>query len=302
MKWCITADWHIRGDRPRCRTDIDWIEFQRGCIHEIFVLCLERQADLYVVGDIFHKPRIATEALCMLVEEFVWFQRQGGRAFILAGNHCLPYHVYALVSQSSFGVLRGVVPEIEVDPQIDAAPFGLDDPQGREFAFTHQLVFPDKASIPPGCDSQVASEVLERFKSRFVFTGDYHHAFLAEAEDSWEGQRRFLLNPGCINRQTVDMVDYIPKVAFFDLEAPSENAVEWVSLLSDRSMDLVSREHIEIQEERDARIEAFVQKIASSKGITLSFMDNLEAKLKTCAPGVQAIAHEVTQRAKEPQK
>lgn len=299
MKWIITADWHVRGDRPRCRTDVDWIAFQRSCIREVFDLALSQGAEVRVVGDIFHTPRIATEALCVLVEEFTRFHRAGGTARILAGNHCLPYHSYDLVSQCSFGVLRGLVPELESSDRVDAAPFGRDNPTGAEFAFTHRLVFPDKGSIPPGCEAMVAREVLDQFPSRFVFTGDYHHAFLAEAQDDWKGHRRFLLNPGCLNRQTVDMADYHPRVAIFDTDAPSELAVQWVDLRTDLDPTFVTREHIEMAEERDARIEAFVQRIASSKGITLSFMDNLEARLLACAQGVQSITHEVIQRAKD---
>lgn len=299
MRWLITADWHIRGDRPRCRTDVDWIEHQRQCIREIFDIALLNKATVKLVGDIFNTPRIATEALCMAMEEFHRFQDQGGVVHILAGNHDLPYHNYDLVSQSSYGVLRSMVGEIGPDETQDAAPFGKDDPQGKEFAFTHQLVFPDKASVPPGCEGMLASDVLERFRSRFIFTGDYHHAFLAESDDNWQGQPRFLLNPGCINRQTVDMADYSPRVALFDPDAPGRKAVQWITLNSDLDDTLVSREHIELQEERDERIEAFVQQIASSKGITLSFMDNLEKRLLTCAPGVQAITHEVIQRSKD---
>ena len=95
------------------------------------------------------------------------------------------------------------------------------------------------------------------------------------------------------------MADYRPRVAIFDPDAPSELAVRWVDLQADIDPGLVTREHIELVEERDARIEAFVQRIASSKGITLSFMDNLEARLMSCAQGVQSITHEVIQRAKD---
>ena len=35
MKILITADWHVRGERPLCRTDEDWIESQRKTISEI---------------------------------------------------------------------------------------------------------------------------------------------------------------------------------------------------------------------------------------------------------------------------
>ena len=35
MKILITADWHIKGERPICRMEEDWLESQRQTIEEI---------------------------------------------------------------------------------------------------------------------------------------------------------------------------------------------------------------------------------------------------------------------------
>lgn len=302
--WLISADWHLRGDRPRCRTDEDWIGTQRACIREIFDLALEMGAPLFLVGDIFNTSRIATEALCMAVEEFARFKVAGGEVYILAGNHDLPYHDYNLVQQSSFGVLRGLVPEIHMHPFADAghmtaSPFGKDDPKACEFAFTHRLVFPDKASIPPGCEAATAQEVLKEFESRLVFTGDYHHSFSANARTKWCGQSRLLINPGCINRQSADMVDYKPVVACVDIQAPTESCLSWIPLKADSIGANVSVEHILMSKERDARIEAFVEKIRTNRELSLSFMDNLNARLPSTPAGVQSVTQEIIQRSME---
>lgn len=304
-KWLVSADWHVRGDRPRCRTDEDWIGTQRACIREVLQLALDLEAVLLLVGDIFNTARISTEALCMVVEEFARFKSAGGEAFILAGNHDLPYHDHNLVSQSSFGVLRGLIPEIQdfhlvVDKCMDAAPFGKDNPTGAEYAMTHRLVFPDKASIPPGCEAATAREILKEFPSRMVFTGDYHHAFTSFPSDKWNGYSRVLVNPGCLNRQTVDMKGYLPLVALVDPdEMDVEKAVTWISLKADLAVGSISDEHIISAKERDARIEAFVEKVRGNRGISLSFMDNLNAKLPTTPQGVQAITSEIIQRSKD---
>ena len=35
MKLIVTADWHLRATRPRCRTDENWIETQRNALVQI---------------------------------------------------------------------------------------------------------------------------------------------------------------------------------------------------------------------------------------------------------------------------
>ena len=298
MKCIVTADWHLRGDRPRCRTDADWLDMQRRCIREVFNLALDIGCQLFVVGDIFNTPRVSTEVLCMAVSEFSNFVARGGEVQILAGNHDLPYHNYDLVSQCSFGVLQAIVPVIQCTSSVEAFPFGRDQHLGRKFAFTHQLVFPDKASIPPGCEAATAQEVLKAFPSQFVFTGDYHHAFISQATDD---ATRYLVNPGCLIRQSTDMANYRPKVAIVDSDN-DKSPCEFHELSSDVAPELVSREHIVLQEERNSRIEAFVQQLKGSEGISLHFLENVEAQMLTLPEEVQAMVQEIIQKSKDTAK
>lgn len=45
MKILLTADWHIRGDRPRCRIDDDWIGAQRRDIQEVHNIADREECD-----------------------------------------------------------------------------------------------------------------------------------------------------------------------------------------------------------------------------------------------------------------
>ena len=36
MRAIITADWHIRATRPRCRIDDDWILTQKRALNQVF--------------------------------------------------------------------------------------------------------------------------------------------------------------------------------------------------------------------------------------------------------------------------
>ena len=85
MKILLTADWHIRGDRPRCRVDKDWIESQRQDIAAVRKIADVNSVDeVWILGDLFHQPRCATEAVVMVLDELKKFNCQ---VRILPGNH-----------------------------------------------------------------------------------------------------------------------------------------------------------------------------------------------------------------------
>ena len=54
MKLIITADWHIRATRPRCRIDNDWLETQRKALRQVLEISDKKGAPIMVVGDLFH--------------------------------------------------------------------------------------------------------------------------------------------------------------------------------------------------------------------------------------------------------
>ena len=42
MKGIITADLHLRADRPRCRLDEDWMETQRKALETVIKIAIEK--------------------------------------------------------------------------------------------------------------------------------------------------------------------------------------------------------------------------------------------------------------------
>lgn len=273
MRAVVTADWHLRGERPVCRTDADWIATQRKAIRFVLRTARTMKLPLYIVGDIFHTPRVATEVTVMLLDEL----RQATDTWILAGNHDLPYHSYDNVAMSSFGILRHVLPEIGSEQGFDATPFGLDAPTGKEIAFTHQLVFPDEASKPSLSVGKTAADILEQFPdAKWVFCGDYHHAF------HYEHDGRHVVNPGCILRQAADMMDYEPSVYLVDTTA---GTVERIPVPDPG--EVVTDAHLRKAEEREDRIGAFLEQLRMPGTVTLSFRDNLERKLESAAIGAE---------------
>ena len=287
----LTADWHVQGERPRCRLDSDWLETQRQTIRWIVGQARERKLPLVVLGDIFNTPRVATPALVMVIEELMPLAKHG-HLFIEAGNHDLPFHNYDNVSDCSYGVLRQyfqelhdagwMLPDGETDWEINAAPFGRDDKPGSSpFVFTHQLVFPNAEARPIEGIGITAEELAAEFHfPAWIFTGDYHHSFETYAADlENEGGTR-VVNPGCIIRHSADMMDYQPKIAMIDTV---DGTVEWIDIpelgIVEDGTPVVTDRYLREADVRSEKVDSFLASIQSQGTVSLSFRDNLQRKL-----------------------
>jgi hypothetical protein len=282
MKVLLTADWHIRGDRPRCRVDEDWIDSQRQDIAAVRKIADVNNVDeMWILGDLFHQPRCATEAVVMVLDELKKFDCQ---VRILPGNHDLPFHDYQNLDKCSLGVILKSYPElvsreVEVFPGegygVAAYPFGRDPtwPVCDVWA-THRLVFEDEEARPMKDVGQTAQELLDAFTDvrEMIVTGDYHHGYVHTGPDN-----RRVVTPGCLNIQVADMADYRPRVYIWDV-IDSSISLEYIG--KEPAANVVT-DYLEVEKMRDDRIEKVLQVVGSSEGVSLSFMDNLEKELAT---------------------
>jgi predicted phosphodiesterase len=142
--------------------------------------------------------------------------------------------------------------------------------KGRTYFVWHQMVYQGK--LPwPGCTDPMAAKLLRKYPQYdLIVTGDNHKPFVEE----YEG--RILVNVGSMMRTTADQIDYKPAVWLWYAET---NTVEKVYLPIEENV--ISREHLEIKEQRDNRMNAFIEKMDDSWDAGLSFEQNLEAYKKT---------------------
>lgn len=292
MKILITADWHVRGERPLCRTDEDWIESQRKTISEIRSVFENNGCDqMWVLGDVFDAPRCATAAVNMLIGELNKFPL--GSVKILCGNHDLKDHNYGNLEECSIGTLKkifGDVPE-RVGAglgamNVSAQPFALDDLQSTaDVICTHQLTFPNAEARPmPDC-GVLAQDLLDRWReAEIIFTGDYHHGYVFKEDwDTLPG--RYVVTPGCINIQKADELDYQPFVVVWDTESASgDYAFEKFYL--DPQRENCTRDHIEAREQNEEQLAQVVETIKGGAEITLDFDSNLAAAVAKCEANV----------------
>lgn len=293
MKILITADWHVRGERPLCRLDEDWIESQRKTISEIRSVFENNGCDqIWILGDVFDAPRCATAAVNMLIGELKKFPFDSVK--ILCGNHDLKDHNYGNLEECSIGTLKkifGDVPDVVANDgigsmSVSAKPFALDDLQSTaDVICTHQLTFPNAEARPmPDC-GVLAQDLLDQWReAEVIFTGDYHHGYVFKEDwDTLPG--RYVVTPGCINIQKADELDYQPFVVVWDTKSASgDYAFEKFYL--DPQRENCTRDHIEAREQNEEQLAQVVETIKGGAEITLDFDSNLAAAVAKCEANV----------------
>lgn len=259
----LTADWHIRDTRPICRTD-DYMLAQETKLRVISNLVVAHQIPIFFAGDFFDKPKVSDYLKIWLIENDLIEDRK--TFFAIAGNHDLPNHNIDLLYKSSLGLMEAgdfltVLKEYtrlsdgySVQPfhwnqEIKNSDYPINENK-RNIALAHYLTYKRRKPFP-GCQTRSAIDLLKKFDSYdLIVTGDNHKSFSVE----YEG--RLLVNPGSIMRMDADQIDHKPRVALWYAE---DNHIEWIELPIEQ--DVISREHIEIQQDRDERMEAFVSRL-----------------------------------------
>jgi DNA repair exonuclease SbcCD nuclease subunit len=104
-----------------------------------------------------------------------------------------------------------------------------------------------------------------------IITGDNHQAFTEE----YKG--RLLVNPGSMMRSTAKQIDFQPRVYLWNAESNTVQ-IEYLSI----EKSVVSREHLEMQEERTNRLDSFIEVLQSEEfEIGVSFEENIKHVLKS---------------------
>lgn len=279
MKFILSADWHLRATRPRCRVDEDWHETQRKAVEQVKNIAFEKESDVVIVGDIFNSNTDTSFQCIQIIQDFAKkLKEKHLSCYIIAGNHDLLYHSSGNIEKSAIGILfnsENIFPIKECFEKhyfnsnekinYSASNFDESDNMFAEIVFKHILCFPDVKSLPPNLDALTAKDLLEEFpNAEWIFTGDNHHNF------SYEKNGRHVVNPGCLLRQASDFKDYQCGVYYIDTDS---DIVEFVPIIDDERF--IDDTYILKQEEREERIEKFVDKLKDTKNISLDFLDNV---------------------------
>ena len=285
----LTADIHLTDRRPICRKD-DYLETLRQKLD--FIREVQRKHDncpILDAGDIFDywkcTPALISWALSNLPDGMV----------TIPGNHDLPQHNPNLLNKSGLFVLALAKKifllsdgatfktnnadvygcswgrEQEIEKRFNRTPPSQtsENKSKRRVIILHTMTWSRKLGKPwPGCTDPHAGRVMKRIPNYdLILTGHNHQSFTNKTGG------KLLVNPGSIMRRTVDQVDHQPKIYLWFAK---ENDVIPVDVPIRPSREVISREHIEIEEEKERRLVAFVRRLHDSDWtVGFSFEENL---------------------------
>ena len=256
----LTGDWHLREDTPICRTD----EFVPAMIRKLnWVTELQKFHDCPILhsGDLFAfwkpSPCLLSIALEHLPNEFN----------TIYGNHDLPQHniemayksgIHTLVQARKIKVLPGT--HWNQEPEVNSIRIG-----GRNILVWHTMTW---QGVRPwhGCESPRGAGLLRKYRDYDLILTGHNHKPFTETHNG-----RLLVNPGSLFRMTADQQDYKPGVWLWYAE---DNTV--VPAYIPIEEGVISREHLEVKEQRDGRIDAFVSTLNEEWEAEMSFEDNIE--------------------------
>ena len=260
----LTGDWHLREDTPVCRTD----DFQAAQWKKVQLISeLQKTYNCPVIhsGDLFHhwkpSPWLLSKTIDALPQQFK----------TIYGNHDLPQHnieledktgIYALWRANRLEILSGTHwldnPELADFPSIEI--------KGRPVLVYHVMTYQGKKPWP-GCTDPMGVALLRKYPEYdLILTGHNHIPFVETHKN------RLLVNPGSIMRQFADQIDHRPRVYLYNA---SENTATPYYLPIEEGV--VTREHLQTEEERNNRMEAFITRLNSDWETSLSYEANLES-------------------------
>jgi DNA repair exonuclease SbcCD nuclease subunit len=286
----LCSDIHLREDKPVCRMDdfvnvTQWIKLD-------FISELQKKYNCPILhaGDLFNtwkpSPWLLSKTIEHLPKQF----------YSVAGNHDLPQHSLELIDKCGIYTLK------------KANVLKVRDPKESQFLdgkeFCHWGDFPNYSEqYPvsvliwhkfnyigkepwPDCKEPKASKLLKQYPQYdLIVTGDNHQPFVQE----YEG--RILVNPGSLSRQRANET-HLPRIYLYNAES---NTVEPVYIPIEENV--ITREHLEKEEQRNERIDTFVSQLSEKWKVSLSFEDNLQRfeKKNQVRQSVMSIVYKATE-------
>jgi len=282
----LTADIHLRTDRPSKRIDDFFIAQERKIK---FIRCLQEKYNVPIFdgGDLFHRwnstPYLEAWALqnlpdkCTLSMDEVFCS-----IYTVAGNHELLEHNSANLEKSSLYVLykahkievlqeNEMVVEKLSGTHIYGFPWKSELKKarfttgGRNVALIHHMIVDEDLSYKDETALKAHSLFNKMEGFDLIVCGHNHIPFVVKQAG------RLIVSPGSMMRTTKAQIEYQPRVYLWYAES---NEVEPVFLPIEENVFAVKQ--MKREEETEKRMEAYIIALKEEYELTLSFKKNME--------------------------
>lgn len=274
----LTADWHIRPDIPKCRTD-DFFTAMDKKITSICKLAKKYRCPILIAGDLGEESQWPNWLLRWFIHKI---KRYKIKIYVIPGQHDLPWHRLKHLKKSGIGVLgsAGIINLIGVrnkelvetkDFNIIPFPYGYPIRKHKEtgkpmIAISHQLIVKDKLLWHKQKAVSQGVHLLKKFPEyRLILTGDNHNPFVSRYKN------RLLVNPGSILRLKADQIKHRPRVYLWSAE---ENKVRRVYMPIDKKA--VTRDYIDEKTERTEKMNKYIKRMRDGYKKSASYKKNLK--------------------------
>lgn len=282
-KFIITGDWHFRGTNPRARKD-NFQETLTRKIREVFELAREHDAEAIIVpGDLTDSPGMA---LGTIVELASLLQDAPCEVICISGNH----DVWAANLGTKFRTPFGLLSKLEVIHDLGEQPyeellheeycitghgfdFETDTPTGMvqycppthvyewngvSIHVVHSMLM-DKS---PGFEMKHTLISQVETTAKVIICGHEHIGFgIIQREDGV-----LFINPGALCRLSAAAaeIERQVQVALLTVEGDGDSvSAELIPIkCAQPGHEVLSREHLENEVEREARLEKFLSLLA----------------------------------------
>lgn len=295
----LSADWHVREDRPKCRVDdfgttitrkVKFIKDMQKEYHNIPVL---------LAGDAFHRSKPRSQELQIGNNYFnllTWsLQNFPDNIIAIAGQHDIPNHNLDLINQSNLSVLAaaGKITYGKYNPDnpdcignfigLHYFPFGkkirpistVDNAflYPINIAMIHELIYRRDIDYFPGIEEigTNAIPLLKKYDYDLILSGDNHTPFVVEYEN------KLLVNPGSLYRSTAKQKEHKPRVYLWYAES---NTVEPVFIPID-DLETIDIEYLEKEQKKENQIQKFAARLKDYDALDIDFLSNLDYYFKT---------------------
>jgi DNA repair exonuclease SbcCD nuclease subunit len=213
----LVGDMHISDSRPFIRNDADYLE---TCLSKFRQIVGQESYLILQAGDFFDKHKVSNRCLSSIISAIMY---EPNLIACCRGQHDMKFHS-SDYSDTALNVLQSAelvthesfCPYNELSITICDWNQSVPKPAYNtetNILVIHKMIVEDGA-LYPGQDDFISGYAFltEHSEYDLILSGDNHNTFVVEKNG------RYLVNPGCMMRKTIDDVDKKPVYFTFDTE------------------------------------------------------------------------------------
>jgi DNA repair exonuclease SbcCD nuclease subunit len=290
MKVILLSDVHVVYSNPKSRLD-DVTATQFKKLDFVFETARKYGAPIIHAGDFCDSPR--SWYLAPVLIQF-FRRRHDVRFYTVYGQHDLYMRANKAKDATILGVLQkaGLIKILDERPTVcgpDVVLYGLSygekapgsffdvDKSGAISILAVHDTIGHKPSMHVGPYKRAKEYLSTLAKFRVIIAGDIHQRFEVKVEG---GKDRYIVNCGPMLRLEANQYNMSHNPGFYMYDTKT-GWMKWISIPSELSPKVLSREHLERHEEVHGKMEKFIERLKAKDLVAgTSFEENLEGFLK----------------------